>query len=202
LYAVWFTCVGIWGYIGLFFTVSNKVYDALGRHFWITIMTAIFFPLQGFFNFFIFIRPRYLSIRQGPCEGQGRWFAFREAVWYPVETRPSLRASRASARLSHNRESFSAPMGQKSKAEKSSALSQTANDSEILGRALRSDRTGDDNSQPNPQFATSNDDDELERVADGLSESQSTQKSVRFASPTSGEPSTNVENLILDPSTP
>ena len=81
-------------------------------------------------------------------------------------------------------------MGQKLKAEKSSALSHTVNDSEITGRALRSDRTGDDNAQLNLHYAsTTNEGDELERVADGLSESQSTQKSVRFASFTPGEPS-------------
>lgn len=87
LYAFWFLNVGIWVSICSFFTMTEKQYDFLGKHFWIVSMSVITFPLQGFFNLCIYIRPRYLSIRQGPLREEGRWFAIREAIWYPVETR-------------------------------------------------------------------------------------------------------------------
>jgi len=95
LYAFWFLNIGIWVSICSIFTMANKEYDYLGKHFWIVSMSAILFPLQGFFNLCIYIRPRYLSIRQGSLREEGRWFAIREAIWHPVETRMK-RESRAS----------------------------------------------------------------------------------------------------------
>ena len=94
LYAIWFLNVGIWVSICSFFRFAGRDFEYLGRQFWILSMTVICFPLQGFVNFCIYIRPRYMAIRQGPLREHGFWFAMREALWYPVESR-IRRSSRA-----------------------------------------------------------------------------------------------------------
>lgn len=70
---VWTTIVPI---------IPPSKFDMLGKHFWIAALGVFFFPLQGFFNFFIYIRPRYTGIRRRLPE-LGFRFAFVEAIWYP-----------------------------------------------------------------------------------------------------------------------
>jgi len=102
LYSIWFFCVGFFSMLGGLLTVTNMNYDYLGKHFFIVAMMTIFVPSQGVFNLCIYIRPRYLAIRKGSLRGEGRWFAVREAMWHPVETR-----KKRESRASFSRQSFS-----------------------------------------------------------------------------------------------
>ena len=45
---------------------------------WI-VLNQMFFPLQGFLNFFIYLRPRYIAVRSFHLQ-QTRWWAFCEAL--------------------------------------------------------------------------------------------------------------------------
>jgi hypothetical protein len=47
------------------------------------ILLAMFLPSQGFFNFIVFIRPRYRAVRNNFPERSRRW-ALVEAVWNPL----------------------------------------------------------------------------------------------------------------------
>ena len=47
--------------------------------YWLSLLTCITFPLNGFWNMFIFIRPRYLRLRQRKPP-MSRWWAFRECL--------------------------------------------------------------------------------------------------------------------------
>jgi hypothetical protein len=97
LYAFWFINVMIWTSINLFYYLTDTPFDVLGKHFWITVLAVTIFPMQGLFNFLIYIRPIYTSIRRN-FPDSGRWHAIREAVWRPFAT-PLERTRRA---LSHS----------------------------------------------------------------------------------------------------
>jgi hypothetical protein len=49
----------------------------------IYVLYSICFPLQGFFNFIIFIRPRYSGLRRNFPQNT-RWWALWQAVWSPT----------------------------------------------------------------------------------------------------------------------
>lgn len=97
LYSFWFIGYAIWLSIPTFFRFTGRTYKPFSSDFWVVFLIGMFYPLQGLFNFFIYIRPRYLAIRGGALKDYGRWFAFREAVWHPVESR-QIRERRASSR--------------------------------------------------------------------------------------------------------
>jgi hypothetical protein len=48
----------------------------------INVLIATFVPSQGFFNFLVFIRPRYCAVRRN-FPACSRWWALSEAVWNP-----------------------------------------------------------------------------------------------------------------------
>eukprot|EP00529_Nitzschia_sp_RCC80_P036341 CAMPEP_0113500626 /NCGR_PEP_ID=MMETSP0014_2-20120614/32445_1 /TAXON_ID=2857 /ORGANISM="Nitzschia sp." /LENGTH=159 /DNA_ID=CAMNT_0000395007 /DNA_START=524 /DNA_END=1000 /DNA_ORIENTATION=- /assembly_acc=CAM_ASM_000159 len=60
---------------------SDKEIDVIGDEFWLGVVINFLFPLQGFFFFLIYIRPRYLTLRR---ENQRRWYAFYTAIIYPI----------------------------------------------------------------------------------------------------------------------
>ena len=84
LYGVTFINVSVWGTIptmlSLVFDINT---DSLGKHFWLSALGVFFYPIQGLFNFLIYMRPRYLSFRETYPE-TGRWFAIKETIWYPA----------------------------------------------------------------------------------------------------------------------
>lgn len=88
LYAATFINMMFWATIQTLLRVTNVSEDITKNHIWVAYLTAFFFPLQGLFNFMIFIRPRYLSKREANTE-KGRWFSLREAVWNPAGRRQS-----------------------------------------------------------------------------------------------------------------
>jgi len=82
LYAFTFLCQQIWT------TAPNLLYLAGYTLTHTTIVSlnvlfVAFFPMQGLFSFLIYLRPRYLTIRRKHLQSS-RWFAAKEAVWYPV----------------------------------------------------------------------------------------------------------------------
>lgn len=92
LYATAFLNSTLWTTISHVFTLANKQLPLQPNLAFIA-LAMIFSPLQGLFNFLIYCRPRYLSIRLRHRDA-GRWFALKECVWYPVST-TEARASRA-----------------------------------------------------------------------------------------------------------
>jgi hypothetical protein len=94
LYAVSFINAMIWSTLRAILNLKGVDDDFFIRNFWLIGMGIFFFPIQGLFSFLIYIRPRYLEIRGHHLE-QSRWFALREAVWYPVST-STERANRSS----------------------------------------------------------------------------------------------------------
>lgn len=48
--------------------------------FMFSLLESFFFPLQGFFNFLVYFRPRYVSWRS-TCPEDSRWFAFKMSVF-------------------------------------------------------------------------------------------------------------------------
>ena len=83
LYAGVFINTIIWSTIQTILDLSGVEYDPIGTEFWLGVLAVTFYPLQGLFNFFIYIRPRYLAIREKHTSS-GRLFAIREAIWYPT----------------------------------------------------------------------------------------------------------------------
>jgi hypothetical protein len=55
------------------------------------VVVVIFVPTQGFFNFLIFIRPRYAH-RRHCCPQESRWWALCKAVWNPL-SKPEQRGN-------------------------------------------------------------------------------------------------------------
>ena len=51
-----------------------------GKYFTLMVLHGMFFPSQGFFNAFVYVRPRYVQWR---CydKAAGRWTAFRKATF-------------------------------------------------------------------------------------------------------------------------
>jgi len=91
LYALAFLNVTLWSTLATVFEWAGNYLDYTGDHFWMAFLSIFFFPIQGFFNFLIFIRPRYSALRTD-CADRGRWFALREAIWNPTES-PEARSS-------------------------------------------------------------------------------------------------------------
>lgn len=106
LYSFAFLNVTIWSTLATIMEMSGYIRDSLGKDYWMLLFTLFFFPIQGFFNFLIFIRPRYLFLRR-ENEDSGRWFALCESVWNPTgivdNTRPRRR------RNNNNRNASSDP---------------------------------------------------------------------------------------------
>ena len=58
--------------------------DALGKQFWLVVLSFLTFPSQGAFFFLVFIRPTYLQIRrnqEGASPVGGRLCALWMAIW-------------------------------------------------------------------------------------------------------------------------
>lgn len=72
--------------------------------FMFSLLEAFFFPLQGFFNFLVYFRPRYLSWRSN-CPEDSRWFAFKMSVFGILQ--PSLVHS---TQASNNKQDMEAPV--------------------------------------------------------------------------------------------
>jgi hypothetical protein len=51
----------------------------------VPVVTCLFWPLQGFCNFVIFIRPRYAGVR-AQHQGRSRLWAFYKVIWNPTGT--------------------------------------------------------------------------------------------------------------------
>lgn len=82
LYGLWFLNFTFWSLLSYLFGLAGKELDLVGQHFWLGVCVVTFFPMQGLFNFVIYVRPTYANIRaRFPAEG--RWFAAKEAVWRP-----------------------------------------------------------------------------------------------------------------------
>lgn len=82
---VWTTAVSL---------IPMSKFDVLGKHFWIAALGVFFFPLQGLFNFFIYIRPRYGGIRRRLPQ-KGARFGLKEAIWFPeASTKERLERSK------------------------------------------------------------------------------------------------------------
>lgn len=64
LYIAAYLACWIWGVV--FFTLSAVYPDSIqsGRYYWMQVLDAIFFPLQGAFNCVFYLRPRYLQWRR------------------------------------------------------------------------------------------------------------------------------------------
>jgi hypothetical protein len=62
---------------------SSAVCVLLQSCFQIYVLYSICFPLQGFFNFIIFIRPRYSGLRRHFPQNTRRW-ALWQSVWSPT----------------------------------------------------------------------------------------------------------------------
>jgi hypothetical protein len=56
----------------------------------VPVVNAIFWPVQGFCNFVIFIHPRYSGVR-AKYPGRSRLWAFYKVIWNPVESTPHRR---------------------------------------------------------------------------------------------------------------
>lgn len=83
LYGLMLTNSLVWRSMNTLFSWSDREYDFFGKHFWITVFGVTFFPLQGLWNFLIYIRPRYLSLRER-CPDISRLDAIYQTVWNPV----------------------------------------------------------------------------------------------------------------------
>ena len=100
LYGIVFMNVMIWSTISTIYYLFGVSVESLERHFWMTVLAVFFFPVQGFFNFLIFIRPQYLYMRKR--RGRGRWAALWEAVWRPTKLHsPNSSTRRREERKSH-----------------------------------------------------------------------------------------------------
>ena len=75
-------CV-FWAPVGNVADIHEAEDRFYNKNFWISALAVIFLPIQGLFNFLIFIRPRFLAIRQKTSIS--RFSTLVEAVWYPVD---------------------------------------------------------------------------------------------------------------------
>jgi hypothetical protein len=81
LYGISFANTLIWTtLVGNVFSWLGKENDVMGKHFWLSAVSLFFFNSQGFFNFIIFIRPRYLRKRKDFPLARP-WHAIYMAVW-------------------------------------------------------------------------------------------------------------------------
>lgn len=116
LYGLFFANTLIWRTMRTLFDWADRDYYFFGKHYWITFLGVFFFPLQGLFNFIIFVRPRYLSARTQQLQPSssfsqygltdtstdarkhGRWHAFRQAILFPDSTMRGSSSRRRSQR--------------------------------------------------------------------------------------------------------
>ncbi len=87
LYGFFFLNVTFWGIAGTIVDLSGRQLDFLGEDFWLACITLSLFPLQGFFFFLIYIRPRYLTLRRR--SNLGRWRALIRSIWEPESRVPT-----------------------------------------------------------------------------------------------------------------
>ena len=92
LYALQFLNVATWISIVSIQELIGNSFDAFGSDFWLFAMALLMFPLQGFFLFLIFIRPRYANARQTYRPEATWWECFCGAVWDPMGSDPNNRA--------------------------------------------------------------------------------------------------------------
>mmetsp|Transcript_1736 Transcript_1736/g.3794 ORF Transcript_1736/g.3794 Transcript_1736/m.3794 type:complete len:208 (-) Transcript_1736:1432-2055(-) len=92
LYAASFTNSLLWGSIQNILRAidTRQNTDLVAKNVWLFIPVVIFYPLQGLFNFLIFIRPRVVNLLEEEPEST-LWNALRSAVFVPysVETTSS-----------------------------------------------------------------------------------------------------------------
>ena len=99
LYASWFLTISIFTTMNVLFGEIGREYRSEDAQFWYLAFAVFLFPLGGFMNFAIFIRPFYLTIRKD-LPNNGRWFALWEAIWHPSSLSIE-RARRGSSSTSH-----------------------------------------------------------------------------------------------------
>lgn len=104
LYAITFTNSILWEVAYTILTlVGNATNNSnlTAKNSWIPIIIVVFLPLQGFWNFIIFIRPRYYDTRE-KYQQSGRLFAFLNAIWNPnlIDNR-SVRGDKSSSKFGH-----------------------------------------------------------------------------------------------------
>ena len=76
----------------------RKTEGLFQQWFFVVALSIILFPLQGFFNFIVFIRPGYLHMRSQYPE-RSRWTSLKYAIWDPCRRRrTSLSASQRATR--------------------------------------------------------------------------------------------------------
>lgn len=84
LYGIFFLNVVLWGVAATLMELAGETFDALGDDFWLASIASTLFPIEGFFYFLIYIRPRYLSLRQRSNNSSlGRWQALKISIWEP-----------------------------------------------------------------------------------------------------------------------
>jgi hypothetical protein len=67
---------------GVLFWISGFIYpegQTNGKMFWLQVISAIFFPAQGFFNMLIYLRPQVIAWREAVLD-KGRFYAWRMAI--------------------------------------------------------------------------------------------------------------------------
>jgi hypothetical protein len=95
LYAIVFTNVMVWTTLGTILYLRGIDYDILTDPlFGIAALSLFFFPIQGFFLFLIFLRPRYRNMR----EHHGRRQSVVKAIWHPSEGRSGSRKTSSQQR--------------------------------------------------------------------------------------------------------
>jgi hypothetical protein len=79
IYGFFFFNTYVWLMLG--FIVVLAFPNSSGTKFGVTVrfLAEVFYWSQGFFNFLIFLRPRYIRIRS-TCKHESVWWAFREAI--------------------------------------------------------------------------------------------------------------------------
>ena len=74
----------IWLDLNIMFSYTNVPIDYIGKQFWFLILGLLTLPLQGLFNFLIFVRPRYMTNRiSREYNTKGRFIALYDAIWNP-----------------------------------------------------------------------------------------------------------------------
>jgi hypothetical protein len=81
IYGFFFFNTYVWLMIGIIVGLATPN-DASGSKFRMAVrfLGEVFYWSQGFFNFLIFLRPRYVRIHS-TCKDESAWWAFREAIF-------------------------------------------------------------------------------------------------------------------------
>jgi hypothetical protein len=96
LYGLFFANTCIWFVILSILDAAGKTHR-IDRIYPIIVLTNIFYPMQGFFNFFIYIRPRYLRIRRENASKSRGW-ALCVIFRYPQDEDTTTSSSLSSGR--------------------------------------------------------------------------------------------------------